>query len=144
MIEKFKDLSVPGPTITSVTKPFWDGIARGEFFLQKCTGCSRWVFYPRSHCPNCWSKNLEWTKASGNARLKTWSTVHKPGHPAWAGVSPYVLGVVELEEGPTMITHLLVDSTDDLKIGQPLRVRYTECNDVWLPFFEVITKKTTY
>lgn len=136
MIENFENLMVPGPTITPITKPFWDAVARMEFILQKCCDCGEWVFYPRSNCPHCWSNQLEWKPASGEGTLKTWSIVHRPGHPGWAAVTPYVLGVVELEEGPSMLTHLFVDSDQELKIGQPLKVKYIKCNDVWLPFFE--------
>nr|WP_304220346.1 OB-fold domain-containing protein [Fredinandcohnia onubensis] len=135
MIENFESLMVPGPTITPITKPFWDAVARKEFILQKCCDCGEWVFYPRSHCPHCWSNQLEWKPASGEGTLKTWSIVHRPGHPGWSEVTPYALGVVELEEGPSMLTHLLVDSDQELKIGQPLKVKYIKCNEVWLPFF---------
>ncbi|WP_010677616.1 Zn-ribbon domain-containing OB-fold protein [Bacillus timonensis] len=138
MIEKFENLTVPGPTVTPFTKPFWDAVARQEFILQKCKDCGEWVFYPRSHCPHCLSNQLEWTPASGKGKLKTWSIVHRPGHPAWAAVAPYALGVVELEEGPTMLTHLLVDPNQEFKIGLPLKVKYIKINEEWLPFFESI------
>jgi uncharacterized protein len=132
---QYENLVVPGPIITSVSKPFWDAVARKEFILQKCADCDQSVFYPRTICPHCWSDRLEWTPASGNARLQTWCIVHRPGHPAWGEVAPYVLGVVKLDEGPTMMTHLLLDSVRDLQIGLPLQVSFTKCNDVWLPFF---------
>ncbi|MFK4998388.1 Zn-ribbon domain-containing OB-fold protein [Bacillus sp. N9] len=80
------------------------------------------------------SNHLEWKEASGKAKLKTWGIVHRPGHPAWSEIAPYVLGVVELEEGPTMMTHLLLDLEEDFKIGLPLEVSYTKCNQRWLPF----------
>jgi uncharacterized protein len=89
--------------------------------LQKCADYNQWVFYPRNICPYCWSTHLEWCSASGNATLKTWSIIHRPGHPDWQGVSPYVLGVVESEEGPTMLTQLLVDSHQELRIGLPCK-----------------------
>ncbi|MBS4209389.1 OB-fold domain-containing protein [Bacillus sp. FJAT-50079] len=136
MSEKFETLVVPGPTITSVTKPFWDGIEKKQFLLQQCGDCQQWVFYPRTICPHCWSNNLEWKAASGKAKLKTWGIVHRPGHPAWSEIAPYVLGVVELEEGPTMMTHLLLDPEEEFKIGLPLEVSYTKCNERWLPFFK--------
>lgn len=137
MKDIYENLSVPGPTITPDSKPFWDGIARHEFLLQKCGDCNQWVFYPRNICPHCWGNHLEWQSASGKATLKTWSIVHRPGHPGWQAVSPYVLGVVQLEEGPSMLTHLLVENDQELKIGLPLQVSYTKCNDVWLPFFKI-------
>lgn len=136
MIKQLESLTIPGPTITPVTKPFWDAIEKREFILQKCTDCREWVFYPRLLCPHCWSDHLEWAPASGKGRLKTWSVVHRPGHPAWETVTPYLLGLVELAEGPTMLTHLLIDPSYPLSVGLPLRVRYTKCGDLSLPFFE--------
>ncbi|WP_258000265.1 Zn-ribbon domain-containing OB-fold protein [Bacillus sp. Marseille-P3661] len=138
ILDKLKDLGVPGPTITPVTQPFWDGITRGEFLVQECGDCEKSVFYPRTHCPHCWSNRLEWKSASGKARLKTWSVVQRPGHPGWQAVTPYVLGIVELEEGPSMMTQLLVESPNQLKIGDHLQVRYVQVNDVTLPFFEKV------
>ena len=135
-VEKFQDLSVPGPTITAVTKPFWDGVAREELLIQKCSDCEKHVFYPRTHCPHCWSSSLEWVTASGKARLKTYSVVHRPGHPGWQDIAPYPVGIVELEEGPSMLTQLLVDSPENLKMGDALKVRFVEVNGTWLPFFE--------
>lgn len=142
MIEKLETLMVPGPTITAVTKPFWDGIASGKFLLQKCNDCGKWVFYPRTHCSHCWSIHLQWQQGSGRGKLTTWSIVERPGHPAWQPATPYVLGIVELEEGPTMLTHLLIDSQDDLKIGLPLQMRPIEINGIWLPFFKPLSTKS--
>jgi uncharacterized protein len=138
MIERLVNLTVPGPTITPVTKPFWDAIQRHEFVLQRCIDCKRWIFYPRTLCPHCWSDRLEWEPASGKGRLKTWCVVHRPGHPAWEAVTPFVLGLVELEEGPTMLSHLLIDPAQDLHIDLPLQVHYVKCGDLWLPFFKSI------
>jgi uncharacterized protein len=137
MTNILENLTLPGPTITPVSKPFWEAVARCEFILQKCGDCNKWVFYPRSLCPHCWGVHLEWKQATGNGRLKTWSIVHKPGHPSWTQVTPYVLGIVELEEGPSMLSHLRVNSQYPLEVGLPLRVCYQKCNDVWLPFFEI-------
>ncbi|MFK9094209.1 Zn-ribbon domain-containing OB-fold protein [Bacillus salipaludis] len=135
-MDKFENLKVPGPTVTPVSKPFWEAVANHKLILQKCTDCNKWVFYPRMHCSHCWSGNLVWEQVSGKARLKTWSVVHRSGHPGWEEITPFVLGVVELEEGPSMMSHLLLKPFEDLQIGLPLVVRYIRCNDVWLPFFE--------
>lgn len=137
-IEKLRELGVPGPTITPVTKPFWDGAARKELLIQKCSDCEKHVFYPRTHCPHCWSNQLEWVQVSGKAKIKTFSVVHRPGHPGWQEAAPFPLGIVELEEGPSMLTQLLVDSPEELKQGAELQVKFVEVNEVWLPFFETV------
>ncbi|THE09575.1 hypothetical protein E1I69_21880 [Bacillus timonensis] len=137
MTVEYQSLLVPGPTVTPVSEPFWKAVARKEFILQKCSDCKEFVFYPRSHCPYCWSENLSWKKASGRGRLKTWSIVHKPGHPGWNIATPYMVGLVELEEGPTMLSHLIIDDDpQNLAIGLPLQVYFQKCGEHWLPFFK--------
>lgn len=135
-MKDFESLKVPGPTKTPVTKPFWEAVGNQSLKIQKCTNCNKWIFYPRSHCPHCWSKKIVWKRVSGKGRLKTWCEVHKPGNPSWEEVAPYILGLVELEEGPTMMSHLLIEFTRDLYIDLPLEVTYIKCNEVWLPFFK--------
>jgi len=61
--------------------------------------------------------------------------VHRPGHPAWAAVAPYAVGLVELAEGPTMLSHIMVP-LDQLVVGMPLVVRMTQVGTETLPFFE--------
>ncbi len=136
MTVEYQSLLVPGPTATPVSEPFWNAVARKEFILQKCSDCEEFVFYPRSHCPFCWSENLNWEKASGKGRLKTWTIVHTPGHPGWKIATPYVVGLVELKEGPTMLSHLLIDDREKLAIGLPLQVQFQKCGAHWLPFFK--------
>lgn len=136
MTVEYEGLVVPGPTVTPVSEPFWNAITRKEFILQKCSDCEKFVFYPRSHCPFCWSGNLIWEKASGRGRLKTWSIVHTPGHTGWKIATPYIVGLVELEEGPTMLSHLLIDDRQNLAIGLPLQVHFEKCGEHWLPFFK--------
>jgi uncharacterized OB-fold protein len=132
---EFEKLKVPGPTVTAMSRPFWDATAAGSFRLQRCDDCSRWVFYPRSHCPRCWSPHLSWGEASGRGRLKSYTVVHRAGHPAWEAVAPYALGLVELDEGPTMLATLVDVDAADLKIGMPLLVRHVRIGDYVLPMF---------
>ncbi|MGN6101392.1 MAG: Zn-ribbon domain-containing OB-fold protein [Devosia sp.] len=131
----YADLAVPGPTVTALTRPFWEAAAAGRLLLQRCRDCRRWVFYPRATCPYCWSEALDWAEASGRGRLRTWSTVVRPAHPAWAAVAPYSVGLVGLAEGPTLLSHLLADPAD-LAPELPLAVRFLRVGEATLPFFE--------
>ena len=131
------DLSIlraPGPTRTALTSPFWDAAREGRLALQHCEACGRSVFYPRAICPHCWSDQLGWRDASGRGVLKSFSVVHRPGHPAWAAVAPYTIGLVKLEEGPTMLSHIL-GPLDQLAVGMPLAVAMTRVGEEVLPFF---------
>jgi uncharacterized OB-fold protein len=136
MISFLKDLKVPGPIPTDISRPFWAAAANGQFKLQHCLACERWVFYPRALCPHCWSEKLEWRDASGRGWVKTFSVVHKPGHPGWNVVAPYPVALIELEEGPTMLSLLVGTKPDRVNVGMAVRVRITEVGAHRLACFE--------
>lgn len=133
------NLKVPGPTVTALTAPFWRAAEEGRLLLQHCEACERAVFYPRRICPHCWSNALVWREASGQGRLKSFSVVHRPGHPGWVPAAPYVVGLVELEEGPTMLS--LVRAQDP-KVGIALRFVRTLIGERRLPSFAVAPSDT--
>ena len=134
-IEAFSALTVPGPTATTVSAPFWDALNRETFALQHCVDCGQWVFYPRAQCPHCWSAHLNWKRASGRGNLATWSVQDRPGHPGWQSVAPYAVGLVRLAEGPTMLSHILVPH-DRLALDLPLQLRIVAVGSTNMPFFE--------
>ncbi|UOQ48914.1 OB-fold domain-containing protein [Gracilibacillus caseinilyticus] len=129
------NISFPEPTITPITKPFWNSIEQKKFTLQQCENCEQWIFYPRAHCPHCFGNRLTWREATGKGRLKTWSVVHRAGHPAWQSLTPYAVGIVELEEGPSLLTHLLIREKE-LRYQLPVEISYHVLNERQLPFFK--------
>lgn len=133
--EAFERLQVPEPIPTRVSQPFWDAAAGHMLKMQRCEDCRMWVFYPRSHCPHCWSPRLEWAQTSGRGELETFSTVHRPGHPAWQAVAPYPLGVIRLHEGPTMLATLVDVEPDDLYLGMLVQARFVRVGEFTLPMF---------
>ncbi|WP_173917642.1 Zn-ribbon domain-containing OB-fold protein [Halobacillus sp. Marseille-Q1614] len=130
-----QNISLPTPTITPVSQPFWDSIKEGKFTLQQCEECKKWIFYPRDHCPRCFHDSLTWKEASGEGQLKTWSVIHRAGHPAWQERTPYIVGVVELAEGPSLLTHLLIEE-EDLALDLEVIVDIVEIGPHPLPFFK--------
>ncbi|RJG02604.1 Zn-ribbon domain-containing OB-fold protein [Noviherbaspirillum sedimenti] len=136
MYELLKDLRVPGPIPTAITRPFWTGVQENRFQLQFCNCCEKWVFYPRALCPHCWSDRLSWREASGIGRIKTFTVVHKPGHPAWTPMAPYALALIELKEGPTMLSLLVGVDPDQVMVGMPVKLHMTRVGELILPCFE--------
>jgi uncharacterized OB-fold protein len=134
MTQDLSSLVAPGPTRTQLTAPFWEAARKGRLILQECDACGKSVFYPRAICPHCWSDKLHWRDASGRGRLKSYSVVHRPGHPAWGAVVPYAIGLVELEEGPTMLSQILAP-IETIAVGMPLMVQMTQVGKETLPFF---------
>jgi len=98
-----KALPVPDP----VTKPYWDGLRARELRIQKCDSCNVGVFYPRVVCPACGSRTLSWTIASGRGKLHAFTIAHRGVPAAFKASSPYVVALVELEEGVRIMTNLV-------------------------------------
>ena len=126
--------SIPEPT--PETQPFWDGCAAGELRLQRCTDCGKPYFYPRPVCPACGSVNVEWFTASGDATLYSYVINYRPA-PGFEDEAPYAIAVVQLAEGPRMMTNLVgVPNTPEaLVLDMPLRVTFEPRGDVFLPMF---------
>ena len=129
------DKAVPVPT--PETRPFWDGCAAGELRLQRCTDCGKPYFYPRSVCPACGSRNVEWFTASGRATLYSYVINHRPA-PGFADDGPYAIAVVQLEEAPRMMTNLsgLPATPEALVLDMPLEGTFEPRGDVMLPQFK--------
>lgn len=111
---------IPQPDITPVNKPWWDALANGKLTFQSCQCGHRWL-PPRAECPSCLGNDWQWETSSGQARLVSWTVFHVAYHEAFADRLPYNVAVVELDEGPRMITNV-TDSPDGsgLKIGMKL------------------------
>lgn len=121
----------PLPVPTPEAMPFWEGLKNHELRLQRCIDCGgKAYFYPRSFCPTCFSEKVEWFTASGRGKLHTYQIVHR-GHPAFAPDAPYVLAVVELDEGPRMMTNIVgvEPKPENLPIDMPLEIVYDDVND---------------
>lgn len=131
----------PVPVPTPVTQPFWDGAKAGELRLQRCEDCAEHVFYPRVGCPFCGSSRLEWTAVSGRARLSSYVIVHVPA-PGFADDAPYVLALVQLDEGPRMMTNLVNVPPDPgaLPLDMPLEVVFEPRRDHAIPMFQPVTE----
>jgi hypothetical protein len=124
------------PVPTPETQPYWDGCAAGELRIQRCLDCRKPYFYPRPLCPSCGSGSVEWFTASGQATLYSYVINHRPA-PGFEADAPYAIAVVELAEGPRMMSSIRgVPATPEaLVLDMPLRVAFERRGDVWLPVF---------
>jgi uncharacterized OB-fold protein len=114
---------------------FWDGCARREFWLQHCTACDAWQFYPRGICSHCWASTsaLEWRRPGGGAVLESFSVVHR-GSGAFAEYAPYVVALVRFDEGPVMMSNVVGDVAG-LAIGARLELGFAQRAGRVVPVF---------
>ena len=138
MTVDLSSLNTPGPIITKTSAPFWEAAEKEKLVFQVCKDCCESIFYPRIICPVCWSNNLIWKNASGRGELKTFSVVYKPGHPAWAPITPYVVGLVELVEGPTILSFIITNQRYSCNVGDKLVLAPTNISGRILPAFKLI------
>ncbi|MEV7005093.1 Zn-ribbon domain-containing OB-fold protein [Streptosporangium sp. NPDC051022] len=132
MTEPNDGKQVPRPTPD--TRPYWDAAARGELSLPKCEDCGLLFFYPRSVCPGCSSLSLRWVPLSGRARLHSYLISHLPS-PGFE--VPYAVAVVELEEGPRMMSSIVgvPQDPEHLVLDMELRVVFETHGGVSVPKF---------
>ncbi|MFD5680149.1 Zn-ribbon domain-containing OB-fold protein [Streptomyces bacillaris] len=112
------------PEPDAFTRPYWDAAAEGRLLIRRCGGCGRAHHYPREFCPYCWSEDVEWEPASGRATLYTWSVVHRNDLPPFGERVPYVAAVVDLAEGPRMMTEIVEYAHTGLRVGMGLTVAF--------------------
>jgi uncharacterized OB-fold protein len=123
-------------TPTPDTQPYWDAARNHQLALPECLSCRRFYFYPRDHCPVCSGREVRWRAVSGRGFLYTYVIAHHPA-PGFEADAPYVIAVVELEEGPRMMANIVGIEPDPalLELDMPLEVVFTERGPMTVPNF---------
>ena len=120
------------PVPDAVSAPFWEGVAEGVLRVQRCRECGRHVFYPRAVCPYCTASDLCWVDASGRGRIHSYTVVHR-APPDYRDEVPYVVALVELDEGVRMMTRLVDVEPDRVRVDMPVELAIR--GDPRLPYF---------
>ena len=116
------DSKEPGQIIPygdTFTIPFWNAAERGELLIQRCEACGTYQFYPRAFCLSCDAKSPKWVRASGIAKVVSQTAVRIAVTTEWE--PPYVVAIVQLEEGPTLLTNLI---GRECRIGDRVKVAW--------------------
>lgn len=122
----------PPPTPTPISQRFWDGVQQRILGYQRCGSCTGVIFPPRAHCPHCWSGDLSWEESSGQGDVVSYTIVHRPGHPAFVELAPFVLVLVDLNEGFRMLSRVS-GCANGLQVGSRVSVVWEESGDWTLP-----------
>ena len=131
------DWNKPLPTIVGETKPFWESCRRGQLVIQQCALCREYQFYPRGICAHCWTEDIKWVEATGRGTVWTYTVTYQNRTPGFAEDVPYILALVELEEGVKMFTNLVDCNPREAHIGMTVEVTFVRANDrVTVPYFK--------
>lgn len=115
-------ISKPGPVSTPATDTYWTEAGAGQLMIQRCAACGRFQHYPGAICRRCWGTALSWQAARGTGTVWTFTVVGIPGHPAWQAEVPYVLALVELDEGPRLMTNIVGSDRHAVAVGSRVRL----------------------
>ena len=127
---------VPRPT--GDTKEFWEGCRGKKLRFQQCESCGHVRWPPSNLCPACHSFETRWIEASGSGRIHTFVVYHTAFHPAWKDKVPYITAVVELDEGPKILTNIVDGAPETLHCNMPVEVVWEEAGEYFIPRFRPV------
>ncbi|MFZ5572733.1 MAG: enoyl-CoA hydratase-related protein [Thermodesulfobacteriota bacterium] len=116
----------PIPVIQPWTKEFWTATRQGKLLIQHCNDCRANIFFPKKVCPECWSENLTWIESSGKGVVYTVTNMLDMVEPKFMGDLPYVIAMVDLDEGIRMTTRIVNCNPDEVSIGMKVEVAFAD------------------
>ena len=130
------DASPPLPRPDALTEAFWDACRRRELVVSCCADCGHLFLPPGPCCPRCWSRRLASQDVSGRGSVFSFAVYRRTYHPGMP--APYVVALVELEEGPRLISNIVGCAPEEVEVDMPVRVRFDDVGDFTLPRFEML------
>lgn len=125
------------PVIDVESEPFWNGCLENRLMIMRCERCRKNYFYPRAHCPFCWSADTHWIEASGRGKLHSFSILHQHHAEPFASRVPYATIIVALDEGPHMLSNWDFNvPLEQMVCDLPVKVRFFRVADkLAIPLF---------
>jgi len=131
----------PIPKPTPESQPFWSATKEHKLALQHCNDCGQFYFYPRPLCRHCLSRNVEWRQVSGTGKLHSFVINSRPPR-SFPIQEPFIIGIVELDEGPRLMTNIIGIEADPkrLRCEMPVQVVFEDITEeITLPKFKPLT-----
>src|SRR6056297_1143604 len=124
------------PPSSALSDVFYAGCREGRLLLQYCSDCERWQFYPRILCSHCGGRGLHWRPATGSGRVATFTVFRHPVSPAYE--TPYVVALVDLEEGPRMMSHIVGCEPESVEVGAAVTLSFEAWSEsLSMPVFQL-------
>jgi len=126
----------PAPGVDPETEPYWKATHEGRLLLQRCTVCGAYQLYPRWRCLRCRGQ-VEWVEAGGGGTVYSFTVIRQNFSRSFRHLIPYVVALVDLDEGPRLMTNLVGIEPADVRIGMRVRARFEPVSeDASIPLFE--------
>ncbi|GJH27049.1 Zn-ribbon domain-containing OB-fold protein [Caballeronia novacaledonica] len=120
---------LPSPIANADSLPYWNAARERRLLIRKCTACEALHFMPRYLCPVCWSDHLEWIDSKGTGEVHSFTIIRRAPISAFAARSPYVVALIELDEGPRMMANIIGEDALSVRIGDRVSVTFEERGD---------------
>ena len=118
---------LPNPSVES--KPFWDGCKNHQLLLPHCQRCGNYWFPAGAICPKCLSTEWEWSKSSGKGKIYSFGVYHRLYHKGFEADLPYALVVVQLDEGPRVMSNVVGCAPDKLTCDMAVEVVFDDVTE---------------
>jgi uncharacterized OB-fold protein len=129
----------PLPAPDAVSAPWWAAAAEGRLLYQSCPVCGHRQFYPRPLCTAC-GADPEWAEASGRGVVHTFTVVRQYGAPPFKDELPYVVAMIELEEGVRMLANVTDCDVESVRVGMAVEAyAVAAADDVGVPFWRPVS-----
>jgi uncharacterized OB-fold protein len=126
----------PLPILDNVSRRWFEAAAQGRLLIQKSAADNTYQWYPRAHVVGSLSPDVDWVEAAGTGRIYSYTIVHRTPNAEFADDCPYVLAIVELDEGVRLSTRIVDTPLDQLRCDLPVRVTFERIDDeITLAYF---------
>jgi uncharacterized OB-fold protein len=123
------DANASIPAVNADSKPYWDAARQGKLILKHCLECRKAHFPPRHLCPSCWGPATEWIESKGWGSVYSFTVMRRAPTPEFAARVPYVVALVDLDEGPRMMANVVGENALSVQLGDRVRVRFEKRGD---------------
>lgn len=128
---------IPTPPQAPWTAPFWKAAQEGVLLIQQCPSCIHHIFYPRRHCPYCGAPKVNWVQASGRGTVYSFTVVENNAPSAFLEQMPFIIAIIQLEEGVRMMSALVACDPADARCEMPVEVTFERVSgELSLPKFK--------
>ncbi len=117
---------LPVPIVNADSAPYWEGAREGKLLLQRCEVCQALRFFPRYLCTECGSEKTRWVEASGRGTVHSFTIVHRAAFPEFQARTPYAIALIDLAEGPRMMTNVVGEDALNVEIGDAVDVTFED------------------
>jgi uncharacterized OB-fold protein len=132
-----EDLADPAvlPRVTEVNRGFYEAAAAGSLVVRRCDACGLLFHYPRPYCPTCHSSRLSWTPVSGEGTVRVAAPVYRPAWDDLPRGAPYIVVLVQLDEGPQLLSTLERCVPSAARAGVRVRAAFERVGELGLVRF---------